>query len=151
MGWGGRREGGSQWGTHVHPWLIQVNVWQNPLQYCKVIGFQLIKINEKKKKKMEKRPATCSFFCPATWGPLAFLPVTLSPPPFHLVVLCCLGKGQCFFHSITASKLTRGIIPKLVRQHIFLTLILTVCDPEASSSSWRKLCHSWEFGQPFVI
>ena len=33
---------------HVNPWLIQVNVWQKPLQYCKVISLQLIKINEKK-------------------------------------------------------------------------------------------------------
>ena len=30
-------------------WLIHVNVWQKPLQYCKVISLQLIKINEKKK------------------------------------------------------------------------------------------------------
>ena len=38
----GREEGGgSGWGTHVHPWLIQVNVWQTPLQYCKVISLQL--------------------------------------------------------------------------------------------------------------
>ena len=29
MGWGGRWEGGSWWGTHVHPWLIHVNVWKN--------------------------------------------------------------------------------------------------------------------------
>ena len=43
MGWGRRREGGSGWGTHVHPWLILVNVWQNPLQYCKVISLQLKK------------------------------------------------------------------------------------------------------------
>ena len=50
MGWRGRWEGGSGWGTHVTPWLIYVNVWQNPLQYCKVISLQLIKINEKKKK-----------------------------------------------------------------------------------------------------
>ena len=28
-------------------WLIHVNVWQKPLQYCKVISLQLIKINEK--------------------------------------------------------------------------------------------------------
>ena len=48
MGWGGRRQGGSGWGTHVNPWLIHVNVWQKPLQYCKVIGLQLIKINGKK-------------------------------------------------------------------------------------------------------
>ena len=27
---------------HVNPWLIHVNVWQNPLQYCKVISLQLI-------------------------------------------------------------------------------------------------------------
>ena len=50
MGWRGRREGGSGWGTHVNPWLIHVNVWQKPLQYCKVISLQLIKINGKKKK-----------------------------------------------------------------------------------------------------
>ena len=47
MGWGGRQERGLGWGTHVNPWLIHVNVWQKPLQYCKVIGFLLIKINEK--------------------------------------------------------------------------------------------------------
>ena len=33
---------------HVNPWLIHVNVWQKPLQYCKVISLQLIKLNEKK-------------------------------------------------------------------------------------------------------
>ena len=45
-GEGGER--GSGWGTHVNPCLIHVNVWQKPLQYCKVISLQLIKINEKK-------------------------------------------------------------------------------------------------------
>ena len=45
-GWRGKWEGGSGWGTHVNPWLIHVNVWQKPLQYCKVISLQLI--NEKK-------------------------------------------------------------------------------------------------------
>ena len=42
-------EGVSGWGTHVHPWLIHVNVWQKPLQYCKVISLQL-KINKLNKK-----------------------------------------------------------------------------------------------------
>ena len=49
MEWGGRWERESGWGTHVNPWLIHVNVWQKPLQYCKVISLQLIKINGKKK------------------------------------------------------------------------------------------------------
>ena len=36
VGWRGRWEGGSGWGTHVKPWLIHVNVRQKPLQCCKV-------------------------------------------------------------------------------------------------------------------
>ena len=48
MGWEGRWEGESGWGTHVNPRLIHVNVWQKPLQYCEVISLQLIKINGKK-------------------------------------------------------------------------------------------------------
>ena len=43
-GWdkkGGGREGGSGWGTGVHLWLIHVNVWQKPPQYCEVISLQL--------------------------------------------------------------------------------------------------------------
>ena len=42
-GWYGEGGGrwGSGWGTHIHPWLIHVNVWQKPLQYCKVISLQL--------------------------------------------------------------------------------------------------------------
>ena len=43
-------EGGSGWGTYVHPWLIHVNVWQKPLQYCKVISLQLNKFILKQKK-----------------------------------------------------------------------------------------------------
>ena len=48
--WRGRWEGESGWGIHVNPWLIYVNVRQKPLQYCKVISLQLIKINGKKKR-----------------------------------------------------------------------------------------------------
>ena len=44
IGWRGTWEGGSGWGILVNPWLIHVNVWQKPLQYCKVISLQLIKI-----------------------------------------------------------------------------------------------------------
>ena len=42
---------------HVTPWLIHVNVWQNPLKCCEVISLQLIKINEKKKKNPLHRSA----------------------------------------------------------------------------------------------
>ena len=49
IGWRGRWEEGSGRGIQVNPWLIHVDVWQKPLQYCKVINLQLIKINEKKK------------------------------------------------------------------------------------------------------
>ena len=55
MGWGGRWEGGSGWRTHVNPWLIHVNVWQKPLQYCKVISLQLMKIIGKKNKKEQQK------------------------------------------------------------------------------------------------
>ena len=44
LGWGFKREG-----THAHPWLICVDVWQRPTQYCKAIILQL-KINKLKKK-----------------------------------------------------------------------------------------------------
>ena len=65
----GRWEGGLGWGTHVNPWLIHVNVWQKPLQQCKVISLQLIKINLKKKIKRKKKKTkkikikTISVFC----------------------------------------------------------------------------------------
>ena len=29
------------WGAHVSPWLIHIDVWQKPSQYCKVIILQL--------------------------------------------------------------------------------------------------------------
>ena len=42
----GREVGGCfRVGTHVHPWLIHVNVWQKP-QYCKAISLQLNKFKK---------------------------------------------------------------------------------------------------------
>ena len=65
MEWGGRWERGSGWGLHVNPWLIHVNVWQKPLQYCKVISLQLIKINggEKKRKTVSQRIDIFGLWC----------------------------------------------------------------------------------------
>ena len=45
MIWGGRWEGGSGLGTHVHPWLIHVNAWQN--QYS-IVKQNKVKIKIKK-------------------------------------------------------------------------------------------------------
>ena len=56
MGWRGRQEEGSGWGTHVNPWLIHVNVGQK--HYNIVISLQLIKINEKNKNKIKSRDIT---------------------------------------------------------------------------------------------
>ena len=47
LGWprgtvrGRRWEGGSGRGIHVQPWWIHVDVWQKPIQYCKLISLQL--------------------------------------------------------------------------------------------------------------
>ena len=48
-GWDGEGNGRgvSGWGTHVHPWLIHVNVWQKSLQYSKAISLQLNKLIKK--------------------------------------------------------------------------------------------------------
>ena len=48
-GWGGEGDGrGVQdGGTHVHTWLIHVDVWQRPPQYC---SYPSIKINKLIKK-----------------------------------------------------------------------------------------------------
>jgi len=36
MVWGGRWEGGSGWGTRVHPWPMHVDVWQNQYNIVKL-------------------------------------------------------------------------------------------------------------------
>ena len=43
--------GGTGWGTHVHPWLIHVNVWQKPLQYCNLSPIKINKFKKRIKKK----------------------------------------------------------------------------------------------------
>ena len=46
MVWGGRREEGSGWGTHVYLWWIHFNIWQN--QYNIVKFKNKIKVKKKK-------------------------------------------------------------------------------------------------------
>src|SRR5574337_694150 len=49
MVWGGRREEGSGWGTHVYLWQIHFDIWQNQ--------YNIVKLNKIKKKRI---------FCPTT-------------------------------------------------------------------------------------
>ena len=43
--WGGRREEGSGWGTHVYLWRIHFDIWQNQ--------YNIVKLNKIKFKKMQ--------------------------------------------------------------------------------------------------
>ena len=50
MEWGGRREGGSGWGTHVYLWRIHFDIWQNQYNIVKFKNkIKLKKINKQKK------------------------------------------------------------------------------------------------------
>ena len=61
MVWGGRREEGSRWGTHVYLWQIHFDIWQN--QYNIVKLKNKIKL-KKKKENFEKlqRNQSCLIF-----------------------------------------------------------------------------------------
>ena len=84
--------GGIGWGIHVIPWLIHANVWQKPLQYCKVINLQLIKIDGKKikysldekKKKQNKTYYKINTFL-SYWLKIIFLLLTIIPLLFQWV------------------------------------------------------------------
>ena len=56
MIWGGRWEGGSGLETHVHPWPIHVNVWQNQYSTVKQNKVKLkIKKNKNKNNRRSKK------------------------------------------------------------------------------------------------
>ena len=102
-GWGERWEGGSGWGTHVNPWLIHVNVWQKPLQYCKVISLQLIKIKGEKRKE--------NAFCRGFLGG-SVVKNLLSVQDSQAQSLVwddhpCLGATKAMRHSYCASAVTK--------------------------------------------
>ena len=46
MVWGGRREEGSGWGTHVYLWRIHFDIWQNQ--------YNIVKFKNKKNLKKEQ-------------------------------------------------------------------------------------------------
>ena len=93
MGWGGRWEGGSGWGTHVPPWLIHVSVWQKPLQYCKVIQFNSV---------TQSCPTLCDPVNHSTPGlPVHHqLPESMSVMPSNHLILCHILLLPSIFPSI---------------------------------------------------
>ena len=88
IGWRGRWEGGSGWGTHVNPWLFHFNVWQNPLK-------------EKKKKIRRFQKTLIPSFC--VWKILMISSLNScmgswhSEPASHVTtwVLLCLPLAVC--------------------------------------------------------
>ena len=58
MVWGGRREGGSGWGTHVYLWQIHVDTWQN--QY-NIVKLKKIKLKTKQRELEVKNKQTIVF------------------------------------------------------------------------------------------
>ena len=51
MVWGGRREEGSGWGTHVYLWRIHLDIWQN---HYNIVKFKN-KIKKKRNFKLKKK------------------------------------------------------------------------------------------------
>ena len=68
MVWGGRREEGSGWGTHVYLWQIHFDIWQNQYNIVKFKNkIKLKKIfNATKKKKVgsQEIPGVTGMFAP---------------------------------------------------------------------------------------
>ena len=54
--WGGRREEGSGWGTHVYLWRIHFDIWQNQYNYVKFKN--KIKLKKKKERKRMEQTST---------------------------------------------------------------------------------------------
>ena len=74
IGWRGRWEGGSGWGTHVNSWLFHFSVWQSPLQ--------------KKKKKHTTTILTVSLFQVLYNSAVIFCHISLIH--IYLYIIYCL-------------------------------------------------------------
>ena len=137
IGWTGRWEGGSGWGTHVTPWLIHVNVWQKPLQYCKVISLQLIKINGKKKEKKnqghEESLASLNV-CSCRSSKI------LSGKPLA-VVFKFEGLEENAFCKNKDGNVNSGCLPSIELQFYFVCLYFLIFLQWISSVQWlRRVC-----------
>ena len=60
MVWGGRREEGSGWGTHVYLWRIHFDIWQNQ--------YNIVKLKNKKNIKKKKEIIRAMIMKSQRWG-----------------------------------------------------------------------------------
>ena len=134
--WMGREMGGdSGWRTHVHPWLIHVNVWQKSLQCCKVIS--LLKKNNNNdwlvwspccpRNFQESSPAphfegiNSLVFC-LLCGPVSLLFKTLSR-----FVIAFLSRSRCLLISWLQSSSSVILEPKKGKSITTSTFSLSIC------------------------
>ena len=68
MVWGGRWEGGSGWGTRVHPWQMHVDVWQNQ--------YNIVKLKKKKESGLFYFCLFSIFVCPIALSGFQNSPLT---------------------------------------------------------------------------
>ena len=121
------REGRLGWGIHVYPWLIHVNVWQKPLQYCKVISLQLIK------KKMSMFTLAILTTSNLPWFmELTFqVPMQYCPLQHRTLSVACTTGVLLWFHLFLLS----GVISPLISSSILGTY-----QPRESSFSVLSFC-----------
>ena len=74
-GWDGEGggRGGSGWGTHVHPWLIHVNVWQKPLLLLLLSHFSYVWLCATPQMAAHQAPPSLGFSRQEHWSGLPFL------------------------------------------------------------------------------
>ena len=71
MVWGGRREEGSGWGTHVYLWRIHFDIWQNQYNIVKLKNetkFFLKSESEKKRSSNKQKWYFEIYMTTITWN-----------------------------------------------------------------------------------
>ena len=134
IGWRGRWEGGWGWGIHVNPCLIRVNVWQKPLQYCKVISLQLIKINGKKKG-VHVFPETTFWYL--------FVPSCILGICFRFVFGCVYLLPFCFQCMVISLLAVRTITSSWLLGLTIIIQTILLCEWIGLICNWLNLSWFW--------
>ena len=106
-------------GTHVHPWLIHVNVWQKPSQYCKVISLQL-KLKKNKKSLQYHSSKTSILQCSDFFIVQLSHPYMTTGKTIALTSLTFVGKVISLFFNML-SRLVITVLPRSKHLSIYST------------------------------